>query len=122
MTTFDIATGSTTGRDELRSRLNVGAAQATDDELQHTWDTAVQVVTPWVLPQYMTAAPAAVLESVLNVATTLWRNTDTMGGFEQLPDGTALGVSWTGLSRSQIRSLMGPALSARMARSPRVVA
>ena len=118
----DIATGSTTGRDLLRSRLNVGAAQATDDELQHTWDTAVEVCTPWLKPSALVAAPSSVLESVLNVATTLWRNADSMGGFEQLPDGTTLGVSWTGLSRSQIRSLMGPALSARYATSPRVVA
>jgi hypothetical protein len=115
---MDIVTGSTTGRDALRTYLRAGTA-ITDTELLSCWDVAVDATQRWIRPGYTADAPAGVQEFVLAVAAVVWKHRDSGGDSTILPDGTFTTGNY--LTHAKIRSLAA-AYGGPYTQTPRVVA
>jgi hypothetical protein len=101
---MDIVTGSTAGRDALRSFLRAdGNTQIGDTELQTCWDVAVEATSRHIRTGYQWNAPANVQEFVLHAAAVVWKHRDSGGEGGVLPDGTVTAGSF--LSKRKVDQL-----------------
>jgi hypothetical protein len=116
----DIVTGSTAGRDALRTFLRAdGNTQITDAELQTCWDTAVDATSRHIRPGYTADAPSGVSDFVLHVAALVWKHRDSGGEGGVLPDGTLTAGSF--LSKRKI-DMLAAAYGGPYVMTPRVIA
>lgn len=99
---MDIVTGSTTGRDALRSFLRASAT-IDDSTVQQCWDAAVDATQRYIRPGYTTNAPAGVLEFVLHVGGVIFKHRDSGGESAMLPDGSITTGGF--LSQGKIKTL-----------------
>lgn len=115
---MDIATGSTDGRDALRTFLRASAT-IDDDTLQSCWDTAVDATQRYIRTGYTADAPAGVIEFVLHVAGIVFRHRDSGGEAAVLPDGTVTTGAY--LTQGKIKNLAA-AYGGPYCVTPRVIA
>ena len=115
---MDITTGSTEGRDALRSFLRASAS-IDDDTLQSCWDTAVDATQRFIRPGYTADAPAGVQEFVLHVAGVVFKHRDSGGEGAILPDGTLTTGAF--LTHNKIKTLAA-AYGGPYCVTPRVIA
>lgn len=115
---MDIATGSTDGRDALRTFLRASAT-ITDATLQQCWDTAVDATQRFIRPGYTADAPAGVVEFVLHVAAIVFKHRDSGGEGAVLPDGTITTGAF--LTHNKIKGLAA-AYGGPYCVTPRVIA
>lgn len=115
---MDITSGSTDGRDALRSFLRASAT-IDDDTLQQCWDVAVDATQRYIRTGYTADAPAGVVEFVLHVAGVVYKHRDSGGESAVLPDGTLTTGGY--LTAAKIRTLAA-AYGGPYLRTPRVIA
>ena len=115
---MDIASGSTDGRDALRSFLRASAT-IDDDTLQQCWDVAVDATQRFIRPGYAADAPAGVVEFVLHVAGVVFKHRDSGGESAILPDGTVTTGGF--LTHAKIKTLAA-AYGGPYCVTPRVIA